>query len=267
MVDIIKQNSLKKLDDQEKAFLINKAETLYKSLGINAPEKSKYLDVYIYPDSNLGVYGKYNEGLDGSKPSIYIMDDESDKKTISTFVHEYGHHLQYLLNKIKKVPELNIPLTSEDAVYNIIKSSLKESFAYFCQAYFFSVDNGMNSFVMSDVLSIFQSLEDVNIESTLEWMQNHKTNKNAKSIKNQFNFKDFNLESGHDFSLTAAKQALCFATIAFAMNNADPAKTAQFLFRPWDEVLHSMIRIAKSGKEEASMLALKSLIRLEQSSQ
>ena len=84
MVDIIKQNSLKKLDDQEKAFLINKAETLYKSLGINAPEKSKYLDVYIYPDSNLGVYGKYNEGLDDSKASIYIMDDESDKKTIST---------------------------------------------------------------------------------------------------------------------------------------------------------------------------------------
>lgn len=262
MIDITKQMNFKKLDDWEKIFLIHKADALYESLGIHVPEKSKDLDVYILPTAK-GFFGKYNESINGSKPVIYIVNDKSDSSDISTFVHEYGHHLQHLLNKVSKIPELNIPLTPEDAVYQIIKCALKESFTYFCQAYFISADVGIKSFLMKDMISVFASVNDVNPESALQWMKNHKINKNANNLKNQFNFKGFDLTSGYDFSLAAAKQALSFATIAFAMNREDPIKTAKFLFRPWDEVLHSMIRTAKSGKEEASLSALKTLIRME----
>lgn len=264
MVEVAKQNSMNRLGDQEKALLIGRADRFYGSLGISAPRKSRDLEVYALYNSNSGFFGKYNESVNGSKPAIYMVNNESDGKDFSIFVHEYGHHLQYLLNKIRRTPELNVPSSSDEAVYQITKCALKESFTYFCQAYSIAVDAGMPSFLMNDLVSAFASADDIKPESTLRWIESHKINKNAKSLKNQFNFGDFDLTSGYDFSMTAAKQAFSFAIIGFAMNRFDPGKTARFLFNPWDEVLRNMIRIAKSGKEEASLSAFRSMIRTEQ---
>ncbi len=254
--------------------ILNKTYEFYvNELGIKLDKNILYKNIDIYfIDETANIDGQYNPGTKLSNPSIFIKFNENGKELFAAFVHEYGHHIQYILKKIDTTP-FNPPFNPEKDVHFLINKSIKESFTYFSAAYAlasFIENNNVKPaevlLLLSSALKVPDSSEIMNGLDTytgpskiLNWLENYKKSENQE---NMFNFKEFKLPLNFDFGYAIAEFGISFAIIAFEMNNFNIQKTANFLFRPWDKILEDMIKIAKhANNNEAKENILKSMKR------
>ncbi len=160
-----------------------------------------------------------------------------------------------IANRLQEEVSINeIKLVDEGFKERVVNESL----AYFIGAYAFSDNAGSDMHKKRAVMfnKLFDASEIVQMKrrNNIAKFYLEIISKFAKPAEenNKVNALRNIIRSG--FVEERAKIAKKIAVIAFAENGFSVLKTAQFLFRPWNEVLHSMVKIAKNQKKSANRL-------------
>ena len=160
-----------------------------------------------------------------------------------------------IANKLQTKVSINeIKLVDEGFKERVVNESL----AYFIGAYAFSGNAGSNMHKKRSVM--FNKLFDASEIAQIKRRNNIANfyldviSKFAKPVDEKSKVDALRSIIRTGFVEERAKLAKKIAVIAFAENGFSVLKTAQFLFRPWNEVLQSIAKIAKSQKKSVSRL-------------
>lgn len=194
--------------------------------------------------SNTGYFEKAYMSIDSKIKALDMgMDSKNIKKS-----HKIANKLQAAVG-IEEI--MHIDRGFKERVVN-------ESLAYFIGAYAFSNAGSMHKTrsAIFDKLFNIDELAHMKRRNNIAKFYLETISKFAKPAEECDKVESLRGLIRIGFVEERGKLAKKIAVVAFAENNFSVLRTAQFLFRPWEDVLRSMMRIAKNYRQGANTLRI-----------